>query len=103
MNGRCPFCWDGNVSRIAAGADGRLMACDDCERWYWAATGREVARLCEICATPLVEPQRCFDDVRDLLGSGGTAFPRQRTGEINRLCSLCPNGRFTAGPLQARV
>jgi hypothetical protein len=95
VKGRCPFCMDGNVVRIAAG---RLAACEDCERWYWADSGREVARLCEICATPLIEPQRCFEDVRELLGSGGTVFPRQRTAEINRLCSLCPNGRFAAGP-----
>jgi ribosomal protein S27E len=100
MNAKCPFCWDRNTVRIAAG---RIIACEDCERWYWADSGQEIARLCEICATPLIEPQRCFEDVRELLSSGGTAFPRQRTAEFNRLCSLCPNGRFGAGPAHAQA
>lgn len=111
MNGRCPFCLDRNVSRIdesprgsmRGNAANRLMVCDDCERWFWADTGREVVRLCEICTTPLTDPERCFGDVRELLGSGGSVFPRQRTAEFNRICSLCPNGRFAPGPFDAHV
>ena len=109
MNGRCPFCWDRRVSRVGAGTRGtkrvdaasRLLACEDCERWYWADSGQEVLRLCEICTTPKIDPGRCFEDIRELLGSGGSAFPRQRTAEFNRICSLCPNARFAPGPLAA--
>jgi|WetSurMetagenome_2_1015567.scaffolds.fasta_scaffold735753_1 hypothetical protein len=102
MNGRCPFCWDHNISRVGTGlrgskrdeASNRLMACEDCEKWYWADSSREVIRLCEICTTPLTNPERCFEDVRELLGSGGSLVPRQRTAEFNRICSLCPNASF---------
>ncbi len=109
MKGRCPFCLDRSVSPVGAGtrpskgveAASRIMACDDCERWYWADNGQEVIRLCEICTTPLTDPRKCFEDVRELLGSGGSAFPRQRTAEFNRICSLCPNASFAPGPLAA--
>ncbi|MEN6560306.1 MAG: hypothetical protein ABFD52_06005 [Acidobacteriota bacterium] len=111
MKGRCPFCLDRSASRVGSGprpskrvdAESRLMTCEDCERWYWADSGQEVVRLCEICTTPLTEPRKCFEDVRELLGSGGSAFPRQRTAEFNRICSLCPNASFAPGPLGAQA
>ena len=101
MDGRCPFCWNRNVSPVGQPPAGRgspfarkLMECDDCEKWYWADTGDEVARLFEICSTSMVDPKSCLEDVREVLNSGGSGFPRRRTAEFNRLCSDCLNARF---------
>jgi hypothetical protein len=89
------------VSRIGRGrlgggasADGHLLECGDCERWFWAETGEEVPKLFEVCATAMVRPERCLAEIREVLNSGGNGFPRYRTGEYNRLCGDCPNGRF---------
>ncbi len=102
MNGKCPFCWSGNVTAIGqpgAGQGGpfasrRLMECAECEKWYWADSGEEVARLFEICSTSMIDPKSCLEDVREVLNSGGSGFPRRRTAEFNRLCSDCLNARF---------
>lgn len=101
MDGRCPSCWGHNVSRIGRdrrGDGGRaaahLMECGDCEHWYWAENGEEVPKLFEVCATAMVRPERCLAEIRDVLNSGRNGFPRYRTGEYNRLCCDCPNGRF---------
>lgn len=87
------------VGRPGAGPAGsfssrRLMECADCEKWYWADSGEEVVRLFEICSTSMIDPKSCLEDVRDVLNSGGTGFPRRRTAEFNRLCSDCLNARF---------
>jgi len=110
MDGRCPFCWNLNVSRVGRGAPGRgrgaarqLMECGDCEKWYWAETGEEVVRLFEICTTSMIRPGRCLAEVREILNSGGNGFPRYRTGEFNRLCSDCMNGSFQPRRPAARV
>ena len=111
MNGRCPFCWNRNVSRVGAGAQSsrgphatrRLMECGDCEKWYWADTGEEVVRLFEICSTSMINPKGCLEEVRELLNSGGIAFPRRRTAEFNRLCSDCLNGRFAPRQTSAHL
>ena len=101
MDRRCPFCWNENVSLVGRAAAsprsmiwGRLMECGDCEKWYWADTGEEVARLFEICSTSMIDPKGCLEDIREVLNSGGTGFPRRRTAEFNRLCSDCLNARF---------
>jgi hypothetical protein len=84
--------------RSAGGGSGshRLFECGDCEKWYWTDTGEEVARLFEICATSMIDPRSCLEDVREVLNSGGTGFPRRRTAEFNRLCSDCMKGRFAS-------
>ncbi|MHB8094993.1 MAG: hypothetical protein ACYDH0_08625 [Candidatus Aminicenantales bacterium] len=104
MDGRCPFCWDRNVRRVltqtASRGGGRLrqlMECADCEKWYWADTGEEVPRLFEICSTSIVQPGRCCEEIREVLGSGGVGPPRRRLAEFNWLCGECPHGRFVAG------
>jgi hypothetical protein len=102
MDGRCPFCWSRNVGPVVQPAAGRrgpfasrcLMECGDCEKWYWADTGEEVVRLFEICATSMINPKGCLEEIREVLNSGGMAFPRRRTGEFNRLCSDCLNAKF---------
>ena len=102
MDGRCPFCWNRNVVPVGQPRTGpggpcatrRLMECADCEKWYWADSGEEVVRLFEICSTSVVDPRSCLEDVREILNSGGTGFPRRRTAEFNRLCSDCLNARF---------
>jgi len=99
MDRMCPFCWNRNVNpvggRLAGPAASRnLMECGDCEKWYWADTGEEVARLFEICTTSMVDPGSCLDDIREILNSGGSGFPRRRTAEFNRLCSDCLSSRF---------
>lgn len=102
MDGRCPFCWNRNVTPVSqpgAGPGGpfasrRLMECADCEKWYWADSGEEVVRLFEICSTSMIDPMRCLEDVREVLNSGGSGFPRRRTAEFNQLCSDCLNARF---------
>jgi hypothetical protein len=73
------------------------MECGDCEKWYWADSGEEVVRLFEICSTSMIDPRSCLDEVREVLNSGGTGFPRWRTAEFNRLCSDCPNARLVRG------
>jgi len=70
------------------------MQCEDCEKWYWADTGEEVVRLFEICSTSMIEPRSCLEEVREVLNSGGTGFPRRRTAEFNQLCGECMNARF---------
>jgi hypothetical protein len=100
MDIMCPFCWNRNVSPVGGFRNARpfasrgLMECGDCEKWYWADTGEEVVRLFEICSTSLIDPRSCLEDIREILNSGGTGFPRRRTAEFNRLCSDCLNGRF---------
>jgi len=102
VDGRCPFCWNRNVVPVGQPRTGpggpfatrRLMECADCEKWYWADSGEEVVRLFEICSTSVVDPRSCLEDVREILNSGGTGFPRRRTAEFNRLCSDCLNARF---------
>lgn len=108
MDGRCPFCWDENVSLVGRAAAsprsmiwGRLMECGDCEKWYWADTGKEVDRLFEICATSVIQPDRCLEEVREILNSGGNGFSRRRTGEFNAICSDCLNACFI--PLKAKI
>jgi hypothetical protein len=111
MDGRCPFCWNRNVSRIdrpAAGrgaktAAGLLLECGDCEKWYWADSGEEVVRLFEICSTSFINPGRCLEEVREVLNSGGNGFPRRRTAEFNRLCSDCMSGRFVSRKADAHL
>jgi hypothetical protein len=104
MNGQCAFCWSRHVRRAVPLAAGRmapgsrlLMECRDCEKWFWADTGEEVPRLFEICATSLVNPRRCLEEIRQVLNSGGSGFPRRRAAEFNRLCSDCLNARFLTG------
>lgn len=102
MDERCPYCWNRNVipvgqppaGRGAPSAARRLMECGDCEKWYWADTGEEVVRLFEICSTSMIDPKSCLEDVREVLNSGGSGFPRRRTAEFNRLCGDCLNARF---------
>ena len=110
MDERCPFCWSRNISRVGTSAGRRgaadsktLMECQECEKWYWADSGEEVPRLFEICATPLVNPSRCEEDIREILNSGGTGFRRRRAGEFNRLCSDCLGARFLADRIAARL
>lgn len=103
MERRCPFCWNRNIRRAntsggnhAVLASRQLFECGDCERWFWADSGEEVARLFEICATSMINPGRCYEEVREILNSGGNGFPRRRISEFNRLCSECHNARFLA-------
>lgn len=110
MDERCPLCWSPDVGQVAlfsgrrAGDDSRrLMECRECERWYLADSGEEVPRLFEICVTPLLKPHRCPEDVREVMNSGGSAFPRRRAAEFNRLCSDCLNSRFLAERIAAHA
>ena len=110
MDERCPLCWSPHVSQVAlfsgrrTDADSpRLMECRECERWYLADSGEEVPRLFEICVTPLLKPHRCPEDVREVMNSGGSAFPRRRAAEFNRLCSDCLNSRFMAERIAANA
>jgi hypothetical protein len=103
MDPRCPFCWDKNVVRVGRPLrrlgdryPRQLMECLDCEKWYWEGTGREVARLFEICATAIVSPGSCCGEIREVVGSGGIKWPRRRSSEFNWLCSECPHARFMA-------
>ncbi len=104
MDGRCPFCLGQGTSPVARAVEPRsgvevlcLMACPDCEKWYWAETGEEVERLFDICETSVINPSRCYEEVRLALNSGGNTFPRRRAAEFNQVCSDCLHARFTAG------
>jgi hypothetical protein len=79
------------------------MACPDCEKWYWADTGEEIERLFDICETSVVNPGRCYEEVRQILNSGGITFPRRRAADFNQVCSDCLNGRFTSLKKPAHV
>ncbi len=111
MDARCPFCWNKSESPVGPPAADRggwsasrsLMQCRDCEKWYWADTGEEIVRLFEICATSMIDPRSCLEEVREVLNSGGTGFPRRRTAEFNQLCSECLNGRFAQKPSVAHA
>jgi hypothetical protein len=103
MDGYCPFCWSRRVSGVgppvvsrAAWGGTSLMECGECEKWFWAESGKEVVRLFEICATSLIDPERCIEEIREALNSGGNGFPRRRVAEFNRVCSDCLNARFLA-------
>ncbi len=82
-------------------ASRRLLECAECEKWFWADSGEEVVRLFEICSTSMIDPKSCLEDVREVLNSGGTGFPRRRTAEFNRLCCDCLNARFVQRPTAA--
>jgi len=104
MAGHCPFCLSRRISQVgrpaairAASNGTSLMECGECEKWFWAGSGREVVRLFEICTTALVDPGPCIEEIREALNSGGNGFPRRRAAEFNRVCSDCLNGRFLAG------
>lgn len=111
MNQGCPFCWSHNIAQVGRPvssrrlhpASRRLMECKDCEKWFWADSGEEVVKLFEICLTSVIDPKCCLEEVREVLNSGGTGFPRRRTGEFNRLCSDCLTGRFIPRIRDARV
>jgi hypothetical protein len=110
MRGRCPFCWSRSAVRAVMSAVGRpvggsrrLMECRECERWFWADSGEEVARLFELCVTPVIHPGRCETDIRKILNSGGNGFQRRRSAEFNTICSGCPGARFAAGRIAARA
>jgi hypothetical protein len=101
MNDQCPFCW-GNELRHVGGDDGsvtnlptrRLLRCEACEKWFWEDTAQEIPALFPICETAILRPGRCFEEIRELLNSGGMGFPRRRAAEFNQLCSACPNRKF---------
>lgn len=111
MKGRCPFCWDRNVSRVGESAAGPnsarastwLMECDHCEKWFWADSGEEVPRLFEVCSTAWIAPFQCFDEIRNLLYGEEKAFPRWRAAEFNTICGDCQNARFVQRRMAARV
>jgi hypothetical protein len=110
MDGRCPFCLDRSIIRVgplvrgpAAGGSRILMECGACEKWFWADSGEEVPRLFDICATSMISPGRCYEEVREILNSGGNGFPRRRISEFNRLCSDCLNARFMAEKIEAHA
>jgi hypothetical protein len=101
MEGRCPFCWSPNVNRVGASPGkrprdgyGGLMECADCERWYWTGSSHEIPLLFEICATLMIRPGLCPEEVRGIVCSGGNTFPRRRAAELNHLCSQCLRARF---------
>jgi hypothetical protein len=98
MKKRCPFCWDRNVRSISqAGKKGSneradlLMYCPDCEKWYWDESGTEVSRLFMICETSIVNSEKCYKEIREILSSGFNSFPPRRLVEFNHLCSECPS------------
>jgi len=105
MEERCPFCWGRNIKRIRpldkdgpSGTNGHFMECADCEKWYWAKDGVEAPALFMHCETTILHPQRCYDEVREIVLSAGNGFPRRRLAEFNHLCAGCPNGRFVPNP-----
>ncbi len=104
MNESCPFCWDRNVRpvgkvmrSVGKRTSQRLMECPACEKWYWSGTEEEVPRLFEVCATAIINPRRCFEEIREAVNSGGTVTSPCRVGEFNWLCGQCPNSRFMDG------
>ncbi len=101
MDARCPFCWSRNIAavgqpirRISDDTACHLMECVDCKKWFWPDSGEEVVKLFEICATSVINPSRCYEEVRQLLNSGGHDFPRWCVAEFNQVCSDCLNARF---------
>jgi hypothetical protein len=70
------------------------MEYGDCEKWFWSDSGEGIGMLFEICSTLLINLLCCFDDVREILNSGGNGIPRGRSVEFNRICGDCPSGRF---------
>lgn len=101
MGERCPFCWGQNIKHVGAlpkdrpsGTNGHLLECQDCEKWYWARGGAEAAALFMHCGTSFLRPQRCYEEIREIVLSAGNGFPRRRLAEFNHLCAECPNGRF---------
>jgi len=103
LGARCPFCWTLNVKRVDRPLGGTkpeprgaLMECEECEKWYWENSREEVAALFTNCQTAILRPDRCYDEAREILFSGGSRFPRRRLAEFNHLCSECPHGRFVS-------
>jgi hypothetical protein len=104
METLCPFCLGSNVrpvGRLKArmeGGTGRLMECEECEKWYWADRAEEAPALFMHCQTPVVRPQCCYEEVREVVLAAGARFLRRRLAEFNHLCAECPHGRFLPGP-----
>jgi hypothetical protein len=98
MNSECPFCLGRNIVEVAAGGNGRsvdyLMLCEECERWFWASDGEEVPDLSRVCQTVIREPQKCIEEILHPLRSGFWSSPRQKTVELNLLCSACDHRCF---------
>jgi len=101
MDERCPFCWDESLTQVSRSANkdpcrnaGRLMQCDRCEKWFWADSGEEVPRLFTACQVIRRHPEKCYPEIREVIHSKGSGFPRNRQGEFNFLCSRCPHGKF---------
>ena len=110
MDARCPFCWNRNVvavgrplRRSSDQAACNLMVCGDCEKWFWPDSGEEVVKLFEICETSIINPSRCFDEVRLALNSGGSTFPHRRVADFNQVCSDCLNARFSVAKKNAHA
>jgi len=76
---------------------GRIMECEDCEKWYWAGQRVEVPALFKHCETTILHPHLCYEEVRETVLAAGAGFPRRRLAEFNHLCAECPNGRFLPG------
>lgn len=104
MGERCPFCWSQNVKKVGAhpkgrlsNGNGRLRECGDCEKWYWADLQQEAIALFRHCQTTIFYPQHCYEEIREIVLSGGNGFLKCRLAEFNHLCAECPNRLFLPG------
>ncbi len=101
MKRQCPFCWSDRVRSVrstagerTAPADRFLLECLDCEKWFWANSGEEIPRLYEVCETAVLNPVRCFPELREAVLWDDLSPSRQ--AEFNFLCSQCRFRSFRA-------
>jgi hypothetical protein len=105
MEQECPFCWSRYVKPVgpppkerSAALNAHLMACEECERWYWAERQEEVAALFMSCQTTILQPERCDADVREIASSLEPGRHKRRFAELNHVCAGCSNGCFLPSP-----
>jgi len=94
----CPFCLGENIRFIddvnAKGFEKTrpLMGCNDCKKFFWDDNGKEIKGLHDLCETWMFAPFKCNEKVRNPLGPGFSTDSNY--GELDLICSECPNRQF---------
>lgn len=100
MTRQCPFCWDQNITKVAevpmngTGRSRVILACGDCERWYWEDSAAEVRQLAELCLNLVRRPARCREVVVRPQKARRFWSPRSKIREFNHICSDCSQKSF---------
>jgi hypothetical protein len=96
----CPFCLGENIKfidfvRVDGLENSRpLMECNECEKFFWNDDGKEIKHLSESCATLLMSPEKCYEEVRIASMAGIINYDKRKTEEFDLLCGSCSHRKF---------